>query len=107
MLRDAGVKWLRLFPEWQNIQPKQDQWNWDSSDAMVANARTNGIHLTGGFWYFAPWASADGGTRKGPVKDIQYWRDYVRANVGRYQKDIKYWEVWNEFNGSFYQEPTK
>ena len=90
MLDKAGVRWLRLFPEWQTTQPRQGQWNWKAADAMVASARANNIHLVGGFWYFAPWASADGGTRKGPIKDMQYWRDYVSATVGRYQKDVKY-----------------
>jgi len=102
-LHQAGIKWLRLFPEWQNIQPKQGQWDWDGSDKLVANARANHIHLMGIWCYFAPWASADGGTRKGPIKDMQYWRDYVSATVRRYQSDIKYWEVWNEFDGSFYE----
>ena len=103
MLRDAGVRWLRYFPEWQTIQPRQGAWNWEPADRMAVNARENGIQLTGLFCYFAPWASADGGTRRGPVKDMQYWRDYVRACVSRYKNDIRHWEVWNEFNGSFYQ----
>jgi len=103
MLEKAGVKWIRLFAEWQTIQPKQGQWNWEVTDRMVANARSNHIHIFPSWCYFAPWASADGGTRKGPIKDMQYWRDYVRATVSRYQKDVKYWEVWNEFNGSFYE----
>jgi hypothetical protein len=107
MLQRAGVKWMRLFTEWQSIQPKQGQWKWEVPDAMVANCRANNIHLAGIWAYFAPWASADGGTRKGPIKDMQYWRDYVRAAVARYQKDIKYWEVWNEFNGSFYVGQNK
>jgi polysaccharide biosynthesis protein PslG len=107
MLAKAGVKWIRLFTEWQVIQPKQGQWKWEVPDAMVANARANNLHLTGGWAYFAPWASADGGTRKGPIKDMQYWRDYVEATAKRYQKDIKYWEVWNEFNGSFYVGQNK
>ena len=107
MLSKAGITSLRLFPEWQSIQPKQGQWEWKSSDAMVANARLNKIHLTGVFCYFAPWASANGGTRKGPVKDMQYWRDYVSGAVSRYQKDITYWEIWNEFNGSFYEGTDK
>jgi len=107
MLREAGVRWLRLFPEWQSIQPRQGQWNWQGADRMVADARANNIHLVGVWCYFAPWASADGGTRKGPIKDIQYWRDYVSGTVERYQKDIKYWEVWNEFNGSFYEGQNK
>ena len=103
MLAKAGVRWLRLFPEWHVLQPQQGQWNWNASDAMLADARANHIHLTATWCYFASWASADGGTRKGPVKDMQYWRDYVTGTVTRYGQDIKYWEVWNEFNGSFYE----
>jgi len=107
MLHKAGVRWLRLFPEWQTIQPRKEQWNWKVPDAMVANARANDIHLTGVFCYLAPWASADGGTRKFPIKDIQDWRDYVSRTVGRYKDDIQYWEVWNEFNGSFGDSKNK
>jgi polysaccharide biosynthesis protein PslG len=101
MLREAGVRWLRMFPEWHTIQPSKGQWNWAVPDAMVANARTNKIKMVAVWAYLAPWASADGGTRKFPIKDIQYWRDYVGGTVGRYKDDIKFWEVWNEFNGSF------
>ncbi|HVS38284.1 MAG TPA: alpha/beta hydrolase fold domain-containing protein, partial [Gemmataceae bacterium] len=107
MLHEAGVRWLRLFPEWQVIQPKKDQWDWHVSDDMTADARANGIHLSGILCYLAPWASADGGTRKFPIKDIQYWRDYVGATVGRYKNDIQYWEIWNEFNGSFGDSKNK
>ena len=49
----------------------------------------------------ASWASADGGTRAFPIKDMQFWRDYVEGVVSRYHEDVRYWEVWNEFNGSF------
>jgi hypothetical protein len=107
MLKDAGVRWLRFFPEWQSIQPRHGEWNWVPGDRLVANARENGIQITGVFAFFARWASADGGTRRGPIKDIQYWRDYVRATTSRYRNDIQHWEIWNEFNGSFYQGPNK
>jgi hypothetical protein len=101
MLRQAGVRWLRGFYEWQTIQPGPKQWNFGPSDRLLENARSNNLRLTGVFAYFAPWASADGGTRKFPIKDVQFWRDYVAGMVARYHSDIKYWEVWNEFNGSF------
>lgn len=100
-LKDAGVRWLRGFYEWQDLQPKQGYWNWAAADHLVENARLNGIHLTAGFAYLARWASADGGSRRFPIKDMQFWRDYVGGLVQRYHQDIKYWEVWNEFNGSF------
>jgi polysaccharide biosynthesis protein PslG len=101
VLARAGVRWLRGFYEWQTVQPKEGYWNWALYDHLVENARLHKIHLTGVFAYFAPWASADGGTRRFPIKNIQFWRDYVAAMIGRYHADIKYWEVWNEFNGSF------
>src|SRR5712664_3602594 len=101
LLNKAGVTWLRAFYEWQVIEPKRGYFNWALTDRLVANAKANSIHLASVFAYFAPWASADGGTRSFPIKDIQYWRDYVGAVVGRYHSDIQYWEVWNEFNGSF------
>jgi polysaccharide biosynthesis protein PslG len=101
LLRTAGVQWLRAFYEWQAIQPTPGQFNWAETDRLLANAKANGLHLTHVFAYLASWASADGGTRKFPIKDMQFWRDYVSAVVARYHKDVKYWEVWNEFNGSF------
>jgi polysaccharide biosynthesis protein PslG len=106
MLKQAGVRWLRGFYEWQTIEPARGHWNFALPDHLVENARTNRIHLTGVLAYLAPWSSTDGSTRKFPIKDIQFWRDYVAGMVGRYHSDIKYWEVWNEFNGSFAQAGT-
>lgn len=103
LLKEAGVRWFRYFPEWQSIQPRQGEWKWDYADRLVTTARENGIQLTGVLAYFAPWASADGGTRRGPVKDMQYWRDYACATFSRYRNDIRHWEVWNEVNVGFYQ----
>jgi hypothetical protein len=101
VLARAGVRWLRGFYEWQTVQPREAYWDWALYDHLVENARLNKIHLTGVFAYLAPWTSTDGGTRRFPIKNIQFWRDYVAAMIGRYHTDIKYWEVWNEFNGSF------
>ena len=106
ILKEAGVHWLRGFYEWQTMQPKQGYWSFDLQDRLVENARTNNIHLIGTFAYFATWASANGGTRRFPIKDIGSWREYVTGMVGRYHTDIKYWEVWNEFNGSFAENGT-
>jgi len=99
LLQEAGVTWLRYFAEWQSIQPSQGEWEWDWSDAFVADAHKHGISVAGVFMYFARWASADGqDTRAFPVKDLAFFREYVRETASRYQKDIRYWEVWNEMN---------
>ncbi|MCI0735335.1 MAG: endo-1,4-beta-xylanase [Beijerinckiaceae bacterium] len=101
LLREAGVSWLRGFPGWNGIQPKQGQWNWTRADALVANARANNIHIAGMFVVLPAWASADGKPFTFPIKDMQYWRDFVSAVVTRYHNEIKYWEIWNEFDGGF------
>lgn len=96
MLRQAGVRWLRYFPEWHSIQPKEGEWDWKRSDDFVAAARANGIQIAGAFLYFAPWASSGRDTRTFPVKDMRYWEDYVAGVVSRYGKEVRYWEMWNE-----------
>ena len=103
----GGIGWVRMFDEWGGIQPAPDQWHWERVDKLVADAKAHNVHVTAIWLYFAKFASADGGTRRGPIKDMQYFRDYVTASVTRYQKDIKYWEVWNELNGSFYEGKDK
>jgi polysaccharide biosynthesis protein PslG len=107
LLNQAGVRWLRFFPEWQTLEPKQGEFNWQSADDLIANCKANNIHVSGTFAYLAPWASADGSTRKFPIKDIKFWSNYVTAAVERYKGDIKYWEVYNEFNGSFAKATDK
>ena len=100
LLAAAGVRWLRYFPGWHSVEPKQGEWKWEKADDLVRNARENNIHISGIFVFFPPWAAADGkNPRACPVKDIAYWSEYVRQSVARYKSDIKYWEVWNEFNG--------
>jgi len=103
LLPETGNRWVRAFGDWERVQPTQGQWNWAETDKVVADARANHINVLGYWWYFAPWASADGGTRRGPIKDMQFFKDYVTGTVSRYHGNVKYWEVWNEFNGSFYE----
>lgn len=98
LLRQGGVTWLRYFPEWGTIQPRPGEWDWSWPDGFLAAAEANGIQIAGVFLYFAPWASADGGSRGFPIKDMQSWRDYVGRTVARYRGRVQYWEVWNECN---------
>ena len=106
LLQEAGVTWVRYFPEWHSMQPERGKWSFDRADAFVASAKAHKIRIAGGFWYAAPWATTDGGTRRVPLKDMQDWRDYVKGMVARYGKDVSWWEVWNEFNGSFSEGGT-
>lgn len=97
-LREVGVRFVRIFPEWANIQPREGEWDFSLADSIIKSAKDNQLQILGIFLYLAPWASAKPpSTRAFPIKDIRYWRDYVREVVKRYNKDINYWEVYNEF----------
>ncbi|MEM1059057.1 MAG: beta-galactosidase [Verrucomicrobiota bacterium] len=102
IVKEAGVDWSRGFAEWKTIQPEPGVWDWEFTDRLIESLRENDLRNVVSWAYFANFASADGGTRNGPIKDMQLWRDFVRATVERYHDDIKYWHVWNEFNGGFY-----
>ncbi len=84
MLRDAGIGWLRYFPEWQTLQPKQGEWDWRWADEFVATSKANGLQIAGALLYFAPWASSGGDSRTFPVKDMLFWRNYVAGVVKHY-----------------------
>lgn len=74
-LKELGVHWVRMFPEWADVQPKEGQWNWSVADSLVATGRENGIKTLGVFCYFAPWSSSrDGDTRAFPVRDMRFAR---------------------------------
>lgn len=107
LVAQTGIRWFRYFPEWNIIQPRAGEWNWTPADDFLADARANGIRVSGGFWYFAGWATPNGDSRTCPLKDMTAWSDYVTAAVTRYESDIRDWEVYNEFNGSFANSPDK
>lgn len=115
LLREAGVTTVRSFPEWANLQPEEGKWDWSAADGLLDSARKNRIQIAAVLAYLAPWASsaapgeADHGkrTRTFPIRDMRYWRDYVKGVVGRYHQDVRYWEVYNEFNsGAFARGST-
>ena len=100
LLKAAGVQWLRGFYDWQTLQPKEGYWNWALPDRLIENVRSNQQRLTFILAHVASWKSLDGAIHRFPIKDIQFWRNYVAGLVGRYHADVKYWEVQNEFGRS-------
>jgi len=90
----AGVKWVRLFPEWNQIQPTANTWNWSLMDAMLNTASNQNLNLTGLFLYNASWVNAN--THTFPTNNYPAWSAYVSNVVRHASGRVKYWEVWNE-----------
>lgn len=52
----AGVQWVRSFPGWSSIEPKQGSFDFSGVDKFLDAATANGIQATGLLAYNAPWS---------------------------------------------------
>jgi len=95
----AGVRTVRLFPEWGGLQPTPDSWTWDPTDAMVKAAAAQKIQINAILMGKAAWTQ--GGVHAFPMQTLPEWSQWVGATVGHYKEQIRHWEVWNEGNAGF------
>jgi hypothetical protein len=95
----AGVRTVRLFPEWGGLQPAPETWTWTSCDAMVKSAAAQKIEINAILMGKAAWTQ--GGVHAFPMKNLAEWSTWVGTTVGHYKDQIRYWEVWNEGNAGF------
>ena len=98
-MRTTGAGWVRGFPEWNSVEPREGEWHWDKADAFIESAEHNGLRLSACLMGSVPWSGDKPHTF--PVANLAAWSDFVSQSVKRYHDRIKYWEVWNEGNGGF------
>ncbi|HRT08130.1 MAG TPA: hypothetical protein P5233_07040 [Candidatus Paceibacterota bacterium] len=90
----AGVKWVRVFPSWEQIQPAPGTWNWSLMDSMLNSAASNRLNISGLFLYNAKWVNTN--THTFPTNNYPAWAAYVSNVVRHAAGRVRYWEVWNE-----------
>lgn len=98
----AGAKWVRLFPDWNQIEPAEGKWDWSLLDGMLAAAASNHVHITGLFLYNAKWVNPNSHTFP---TNYPAWSEYVSNVVRHAAGGVRYYEVWNEPE-SFASEST-
>lgn len=90
----AGVKWVRIFPEWNQIEPSAGTWSWSLVDSMLNAAASNSLNVSGLFLYNASWINSN--THTFPTNNYPAWSVYVSNVVSHAAGRVRYWEVWNE-----------
>jgi hypothetical protein len=90
----AGVKWVRICPDWNQVEPAPGVWNWTWMDSMLEAATSNNLQVSGLLLYNAAWLNAN--THTFPTNDYQAWARYVSNIVSHAQGHIRNWEIWNE-----------
>jgi hypothetical protein len=88
-----GVKWVRGFDTFNDIEPQPGKWNWKGVDHELDVAAGNRLQLSGFFLYGNPWIPSPSGL---PITNLPAWTDYVSRLVKHVDGGVKYWEVWNE-----------
>jgi hypothetical protein len=95
----AGVRMVRLFPEWRGLESGAGKWNWQRADRLVQSAKENKMRISGLLFGAAPGTKDRG--HAFPMKDLDRWSAYTAAVVEHYKDQIHDWEVWNEGNAGF------
>ena len=110
----VGVRSLRMPFEWEEIEPKDNQFVWDKYDRIVEWADKYGVELIPTFIWEKPqpeWAGRGKAQRVGldedryPPEDLVKWSDFVFQVVNRYKGRVRWWIPANEPNLSKYWHP--
>lgn len=112
--RLGGVRIWDNGVRWDQIEQQQGQYDWSRLDRIVANAKKAGAtditYVLGSTPEWAaqridPVAFYYGGGTASDVKDLDYWRDWVRAVATRYKGQITSYQIWNEANLASFWAP--
>lgn len=92
-MADAGINWVRTFPDWNQLEPAPGKWNWSGMDALLDTAARARLNISALFLYNARWLNGDDHTF--PTNN-EAWSTYVSNVVRHAAGRVRYWEVWNE-----------
>lgn len=101
-LAEAGVRHLRNGFSWDLVEPANDQWTWENTDALRDLAVRKGFSWDARLAYTVDWASPDGSPSSIAPEDFA---DYAFHVAERYCDDIQRYEIWNEPNFYHFWEP--
>ena len=90
VMAQAGLKLVRIFLQWNHVEPRQGQWDWSQYDAAFEAAGAGGLGVIVTLTALNPpgWMRVSCGPQDlGPLDDPAYWeqaKDYVRRTCQRY-----------------------
>ena len=96
----CGVKIARGHPVWPRIQPKPDQWDWSSCDAIVDAHANFGIEVQFLLSGAPRWSWQ---SKSESVPRVDAWEHFCRELAKRYQGRVRYYELWNEPDIGFFR----
>ena len=99
-VKEAGIGWIRCDFNWYAIEQSQDNYQFATHDAIVAEADARGIQIFATLSHTPQWATS-GVQPYGVPNDPADWYDFVYTVVSRYKNSVKHWGMWNEPDSMF------
>jgi hypothetical protein len=99
-LRSNGFSIVRQTFAWSDMEPTQDEFNWDTYDPIVRNLNDAGIQIVAVVEGAPVWAAQAGsaeGTSAPPANAADF-ADFLTEFVGRYGAYVDYVQVWDKPN---------
>jgi hypothetical protein len=104
LLDHLGANWILATFYWGNIEPSNNQWDFDSYDKYVNTAKEAGKKVLGILGYDAAWIHDKGKSRKYiPPDKLHFFLEYVRQTSAHFRGRVDAWCIWNEPNFLFWQ----
>lgn len=98
-VRLAGARALRVSFGWDGLEPEDDRFDFDFTDALVGIAEEQGVELTPYIAYTPAWAAGvepGGEAWHRPPLDPAEFGEIAGELASRYRGRVRSWELWNE-----------
>lgn len=106
------MEWARLMAfshvkqtfAWQDIEPQQDEWQFEIADSIVDTAEQKNLNLVVRLSDSPDWAHpslpspSDGNYLDAPADNPDDWYEFCATVAGRYRGRIAAYQIWNEPN---------
>jgi len=103
LMQDSGFVWLRQFAYWDEIEPVQGEYNWESWDKIIkATNNYPELELVVVLMNTPQWARIHPPqqevTQTAPPQSPDAFAQFTHAFASRYSDTVDYYQIWDEPN---------
>lgn len=98
MAREAGIVWAKQQFSWEEIEKRQNQFDWEKSDQIIATFEKYGLQIIARLDRPPAWTHKDKSIPQAPPDDLNDYGNFIDAFVRRYKGRVRYIQIWNEPN---------
>jgi hypothetical protein len=110
LVGQSGVKWVRLYTTWTDIEKEKGRYDWSVFDTIVDGlvAQGTNVLICSGCATHPLYEDFPAGHNYPPVRTpaaLDAYCAYVAAMARRYGDRVKHYEIWNEPNIDIFWRP--